>query len=195
VTPRPERRLVVAPAFHVAADWAARFRLGPDGRGLSAAELAALLPDPARPIECSALHDHLCLFRLPQHLLSAWWRVAEAALEGLDAFVGEVAEFLAFKGLPIPDGAVCDVLVSAPGRPSLQGDGPGLGVGLWGVINLGAEPSALLFADLRPACPVVCLAIEPGEGLRFPAGGLLVDGCTLGQQEPGVWLRIGGERG
>jgi hypothetical protein len=254
VTLRPGCRLVVAPSFHLPVDWPRRVLLGPgveregDGhvarpgwRPPDAAELALLLPGPATPIERRRLRDHLCLFRLPRHLLSAWWRVAEGAdeggrLPGLDAFVADVAEFLAFKGLPVPEGAVFDLLVSAPGLRSVRRDGrPGLAfnvaaatplplaeeAGLWGAINLGDEAAALLFVNLtapdllaaledggagppgtlgelaerfltlRPDYPVVRLAVEPGEGVRFPAGGLLVDFCTLGRREPDVLLLVG----
>jgi hypothetical protein len=46
------------------------------------------------------------------------------------------------------------------------------------------------FLALRPDYPPVRLRVEPGEGLRFPAGGLLVAGCTLGQHEADTALLV-----
>jgi hypothetical protein len=42
--------------------------------------------------------------------------------------------------------------------------------------------------------PPVRLRIEPGEGYRLPAGGILVDACTLDMEGPAALLLIG-ERG
>jgi len=45
--------------------------------------------------------------------------------------------------------------------------------------------------------PPIRLRLEPGEGYRLPAGGVLVDACTLDMHEPAVLLLIGdrGEKG
>jgi len=148
----------------------------------------------------------LCLFQLPQHLLAAWWRSVEQALqraptrlEGFETFVAEVARFLAFKELPVPQGTVFDLLTSQPGLPSI----PWNGARVWGGINLGEEPTGVVFLPLlsrsvgelgelfpagAPDYPLVRLQIEPGEGFRFPVGGLLGCGCTLDKQEPEVLL-------
>jgi hypothetical protein len=199
-----------------------------------------------------ALAGFLCLFALPDHLQSAWWEMvgeAQAAgtahLEGFDAFVGEVAGFLAFKGLSVPDGATFDLVASQPGQRSIRWGGGGARPGglafdlsprtpwplpgevpeprLWGGINLGDEAVSVVlvnlaarqihdllaehFADLPPATtlgelaerfltrlpnyPPLRLRIEPGEGYRLPAGGVLVDACTLDAAEPAVLLMIG----
>jgi hypothetical protein len=42
-----------------------------------------------------------------------------------------------------------------------------------------------------PDYPPVRLRIEPGEGYRLPAGGVLVDACTLDMEGPAVLLLIG----
>jgi hypothetical protein len=207
-----------------------------------------LVPDPSLPLARQDLEKCLCLFRLPQHLLSAWWQILEQAqetgktrLEGFDAFVAAVAGFLAFKDIAVPEDAAFDLLVSKAGQRSIQrpGQPPGLGFtftavtpvpvpaearrsGLWGGINLGDEPTSLLFINLPPPTllaelgprhpelsppgtlgelaeqfltlwpdyPPVRLRIEPGEGFRFPAGGLLVDGCTLDKDEPDLLLLV-----
>jgi hypothetical protein len=191
----------VAPRFHLPIDWPQRLLLAagvereaegffprfswrsPDERerGLLVADTALL---PAH----QGLAGCLCLFQLPRHLISAWGRLLERAgaagegrLEGFDAFVADVAEFLAFKDVPVPGGAAFDVLVSTPGLRSLHRSGatPGLTFSLaaaapypvedatrwprlWGGINLGDEFTSLLFvnlpaadllAELRRRCP------------------------------------------
>jgi hypothetical protein len=95
-----------------------------------------------------------------------------------------LARFLDFKGLLVPHAANCTVLVSRPGQPLLGLKGPEL----WGVVNLGEETTSLVFANLHSS--PMRLRLEPGEGLRFPAGGLLVDGCTLDKREPDVLLLV-----
>jgi hypothetical protein len=261
VTLRPGCRLVVAPAFHLPVDWAGRLLLGagveregdgffprPGWRAPDDGELALLVADRSLALTRENLRDCLCLFRLPRHLQSSWWRLLEAAeaagkahLDGFDAFVVAVAEFLAFTQLAVPEGATFDLLVGKPGRRSLQRQGqpPGLTFNLaaatplpmpdeagpsrpWGGINLGEEATSLLFinlpardllAELRrcrpdaaspgtlgelaeqfftlcPGYPPVRVRIEPGEGFRLPAGGLLVDGCTLDKQNPDVLLLV-----
>jgi len=47
------------------------------------------------------------------------------------------------------------------------------------------------FLTHLPDYPPIRLRIEPGEGYRLPAGGILVDACTLDMHEPAVLLLIG----
>jgi hypothetical protein len=97
--------------------------------------------------------------------------------------------------------------------------GAGLGLSLpswvWGVINLGEEPASLVAVAATPdemraalpdhspeeemarrflACrseqPVVRLSLARGEGVRLPAAGLIVGGCTLGCDGPDVLLLL-----
>jgi hypothetical protein len=225
VTLRPGCRLVVAPAFHISLDSSQRILLGagveregdgfvprPPWRFPEANELGLLFPDPSL-LERQELRNCLCLFQLPQHLRSAWWRMVEQAqetgapqLDGFAAFVAEVANFLAFKDIAAPEGAAFDLLVSKPGQQTVPfGLTCNLGEarcsGLWGGINLGDEPTALLFINLlvgdiqaelarHPDYPPIRLRLEPGEGFRLPAGGLLVAGCTLDKEEPDVLLLV-----
>jgi hypothetical protein len=112
----------------------------------------------------------------------------------LDDFVAAVADFLSFKELPVPEGAVFDVVVSQPGLFASHQFGPSI----WGGINLGEEATSLVFLNQSPGeaptlgaqYPPVRLRIEPGEGFRFPASGMLVHGCTLDQQGPAVLLLV-----
>jgi hypothetical protein len=255
--------LVVAPFFHQSVDWSSRLLVSggveneqgrfvpqPPWRAPTAAELAALVPDRA-PAQRD-LEGCLCLFALPQHLQTTWWDLLDRArlagttqLEGFDGFVGEAASLLAYKELPVPDGASFDLVASQPGQRSLRYSaggarpeglafdvsprtpwppGPeGRPARLWGGINLGDEATsvvlvnlaaqqmhdllALGWVDLAPAAthgelaerflthlpdyPPVRLRIEPGEGYRLPAGGVLVDVCTLDMEGPAVLLLIG----
>jgi hypothetical protein len=259
----PGHPLVVAPSFHQSVDWPGRLLVGggveeeqgrfvprPPWRAPTAAELAVLVPDRAPP-QRDDLHGYLCLFALPQHLQATWWGLLDRArlaattrLEGFDAFVREVASLLAFKELPVPDGATFDLVASQPGQRSIRWNAGGArpeGLAfdrsspaawppsrewrparLWGGINLGDEAiSAVLvnlaaqqihellarrFPDLPAAAthgelaahflthlpdyPPLRLRIEPGEGYRLPAGGILVDACTLDMEGPGVLLLI-----
>jgi hypothetical protein len=47
------------------------------------------------------------------------------------------------------------------------------------------------FLTSLPAYPLVRLRIAPGEGYRLPAGGILVDACTLDMEGPAALLLIG----
>jgi hypothetical protein len=174
---RPGCRLVVAPMFHLQVDWGRRLLVGngSDGawRAPDAAELASLLPDEFLPIPREALTDCLCLFRLPQHLRAASWRLLETAsatgtlpAAGFDAFAGGVGRFVALKEMPPPDGAVLELLVSNPGLrrvPGLNGARP-----LWAAINLGDEATSLVIENSPCHALRVRLTIEPGEGCRLP---------------------------
>src|SRR5262245_51857840 len=129
---QPGSRFTIAPHFQLTADWPRRLRVGagveeiegcflPRGpwRSPTAEELAALVWDRAAPAQEGA-GDCVCLFRLPAHFLTAWWEVLGQAaddgrLPGFGTFVSRLAEFLAFKGLPLPEGARCDAVVSPGG--------------------------------------------------------------------------------
>jgi hypothetical protein len=257
VTLLPGCPLVVAPSFHLAIDWRQRLLVGAGidrvGQGHVASgpwrppdegELDLLVPTQSLPNS----EECLCVFKLPQHLLSAWWQILERSrdldvgnLDGFEEYVAKLAEFLAYKNLAVPDGATFELLVSAPGLCSIQRPeaNPGLKLSwakkcpdaikenpnlppLWGGLNLGEEAVSLVLLNLTASdkmghmrrrhpnslvfntfgeladrfltlCPdykPVRLRIEPGEGFRLPAGGMLVDACTLDNIEPAVLLWI-----
>jgi hypothetical protein len=199
VTLRSGCRLVVAPMFHLPVEWGRRLFLETAVEGTwrspDAAELTQLLPDESLPVPRESLTDYLCLFRLPQHLRAAWWRLLEQANEmgtmsphGFDVFAVAVGQFLAYKELPLPEGASLELLVSKAGQQAV----PELSCGrpLWGAINLGDEPTSLVFENVPGNELRVRLLIEPGEGCRLPTGGVLVDGYTLDKREPDVLLLV-----
>jgi hypothetical protein len=210
MTLRPGFRLAVAPHFHLAIDWPERLALGaeveqtaeglvagPPWRAPIAEELAALILDPAPPISCGELDLCLCLLVLPAHLRSAFWELLAQAtepgtlpFEGFNAFAAEIALFLAFKGLPVPDGVVLDLVVNRPGPVTHLGNAD-----WWGLINLGEDAASVVFLNVQAggvpiaACPPVRLQLEPGEGIRIPAGMLLGTG-GVERDQPDVLLLI-----
>jgi hypothetical protein len=80
------------------------------------------------------------------------------------------------------------LLASKPGQRS----GPALSDGrpLWGVINLGDEPTSLVFDHMLGQELRMRLLLEPGEGCRLPTSGLRVAGYTLDKREPDVLLLV-----
>lgn len=188
---QPGCRFAIAPRFHLPVDWPRRLRVGsgvednngffPRGpwRAPTDDELAHLIgnADSTSAQEPNGLVE---LFRLPEHLRSEWWKLLERAvaimegrLPNYDAFVARVVSFLAFKGLPIPEGATCDAVVNRPGQRSIRCNaksGRPLGMNcslyprtpwpvsevartprLWGGINLGDEATSLVLINLTCA--------------------------------------------
>jgi hypothetical protein len=208
---QPGCSLVVAPSFHLPIDWAQRIHLGagidrdefgfralPPWRTPNEQEMSLLVAGTS-----DGLPDRLCLFQLPKHLQTAWWKLLDRAqsagksgLDGFDGFVAQVADFLAFKDLPVPEGAAFDMVVSQTGqRSDYWSSTP-----LWGGINLGEEAAFLVFVNLPDGAdqlttpgseyPPVRVRIEPGEGFRFPVGGLLADSWAVDKEGPDIWLMV-----
>jgi hypothetical protein len=171
---QPGCRFVVAPHFHMPADWPRRLLLGagaegargsvlpvPAWRAPTAEELALLVWNSAEPPPPERLEACVCLFQIPGHLRATWWNLLEQAAEelgngrlpGFERFVEQVAEFLAFKGLPVPEGAQCDAVVRNPGQGSVH-EGPPANwaepraLEPWGGINLGDEQTSVVLINL-----------------------------------------------
>jgi hypothetical protein len=166
----PGCRFVIAPHFHLPADWSRRLLIGagleevdgcffphPAWRPPTDDELAVLVRSPDGPVPPEDLETSVCLFQLPEHLGSEWWKLLEQAagalgdgrLPGFETFVSQVVEFLAFKQLPVPEGAHCTVIVSKPGQRCVllgpEARGP---VRLWGGVNLGDEETSIVLINL-----------------------------------------------
>jgi hypothetical protein len=132
----------------------------PPWRPPTTAELDTLLGPPTGPAAPPDPDSCVCLFELPRHLQAAWWHLleqaapvlAEGRVPGVESFVRQVAEFLAFKDLPLPAGARCDVVVCKPGQPAVPWVPPVLSSeteeidqqGPWGGINLGTEQTSVV---------------------------------------------------
>jgi hypothetical protein len=205
MTLQPGCRFTLAPHFHLSVEWPHRLLVGagveqhdgrfypsPSWRPPTTDELSVLVrasDEPAAPEELEAC---VCLFQLPRHLGSEWWNLLERAAEtlgdgrlpGFDAFVSQVVEFLAFKDLPVSEGARCDLVAKNPGPQIVHGgrevsDLVGLhcslaprtpwpggvalrGPGLWGAINLGDEPTSVVLINLS------CRQLDAELLRRFP---------------------------
>jgi hypothetical protein len=152
---------------------------------------------PVEPASPDELADCVCLFQLPLHFRSVWWNLLEQAagvlgsgrIPGLEAFMSQVAEFLVFKDLPVPEGARCDVVVTKPGQQLVPWSPTA-----WGGINLGDEQTSVVL--INPSCrqgDAVRLMLGPGEGCRLPRGGPIVIGYPGDRQDPDVLLLISQE--
>jgi hypothetical protein len=204
----PGFRLAVAPYFQLDADWPGRLSLGarveqtaggpvalPPWRPAGADDLAVLVLDPTRPTAREELLGCLCLFVVPVHLRSGFWDLlgrsqerGEIPPDGYSAFVAEVARFLAFKQLPLPAGAVFDLVVNRPGQPAPL-------AALWGLINLGEDAASVVLLNVSPGdipapdYPPVRFWLAPGEGARVPTG-MLLGSDELEREQPDVLLLI-----
>jgi hypothetical protein len=183
---KPGCRFTVAPRFHIAGDWPRRLLIGSgvdeiDGcfvprdswRHPTAEELSILVADreesPVQP------HGCVCLFTLPGHLRTHWWKVLDAAantraegqLPGFDSFALAVREMLDFKGMSPPDGAYFGVTVTDPAQRPKHTRHPGGLLGNltarsgqtgesalpaalpWAVVNLGDSDTSVVLVN-RP---------------------------------------------
>jgi hypothetical protein len=201
MTLQPGCQFVVAPHFHMTLDWPQRVLIGAGvvedkGRFIAqkpwrpptADELSLMVLPSDQSISKDALEEILCLFQLPDHLLSAWWSLLEQSagalgvgqLAGFDAFANLVAEFLAFKELPMPPGVRCDVVLSNVEQQVVQFSSTashtaGLYCNLapwtpwpwkdehawprqWGGINLGDEQTSIALINL--ACAQMAMELR-----------------------------------
>jgi hypothetical protein len=149
--------VAVAPDFHLPDAPFGRVLIADSAgwRPLCDNERSAIVPQRVA-LDPPNLNRQLLLFALPVHLRSAFWGMMEQghADGDFDAFASEVAQFLDFKQLPPPKGAVFELVLNGPGgmvEPR----------GLWAVINLGDDPVVMSLPRLR-----VCL--RAGEGGRLP---------------------------
>jgi hypothetical protein len=197
MTPQHACRFAVAPHFHLPTDLPRRLLVGArveevDGAFFAPAswrppttdELAVLLRTAAEPTSLEELDGCVTLFQLPRHLQSRWWDLLEQAagvlgdgrLPGFEAFVSQLLDFLAFKNLPVPEGARCDAVVHGgpvvnrpaglrcslapwdawPGAQELGWQQ------LWGEINLGDEQTSVVLLTLP------CRQLEAELGNRLP---------------------------
>jgi hypothetical protein len=218
MTREPGCTFAVAPHFELPADWQQRLLIGTgvdetDGRFFprgpwrapDTAELSHLV---AGVGGANASDTRVQLFKLPAHLCAQWWQLLERAgddgagigrLPGYDAFLSQIADFLAFKGLAINDPVSCDIVITRPGQRSVRWDpevGRALGLActlppqtpcaslqsqsrcgprLWGAINLGDEPTS--FVLIHPPCRAIAERLRRDFPERPPPAtlGALID--------------------
>ena len=185
--------LVVAPFFQLDVNWQERLT---SGAGVEQTSLGLIPRSPWRAAEaedlgvliasppCASEHknDCLCLFNVPLHLRSSFWKVlarahasGAIAAEDFNSWSAKVASFLAFKELCLPAGAVFELVMNTPGQTLLRA-----APSLWGLILLSEDNAGVIFLNI-PASdvpdleyPPLRLELAPGEGLRVPAGYALV---------------------
>jgi hypothetical protein len=169
MTLQPGCRLAVASHFHLVADWPRRLQIGAGVEEANGSffpcspwrpptpdELALLVQSTEERVPPEEREGCVCLFQLPGHLRAEWWKRLEQGadllgtgpLPGFEAFVSQVADFLAFKDLPLPDGAHCDVVLSDPRQRFVSWSPPEGAPRLWGGINLGDEDTSLVLVNL-----------------------------------------------
>ncbi len=152
------------------------------------------------------LLDCLGLFQLPQHLCATWWTILENSpsagvfrIDGFDRFVADVVNFLNYKELGVPPGATFELLLTKPGQRSLGRPGRPLGLALegttqgslWGGINLGDEPTSLVFVNLLAAMLRAELTrCHPGEAPPEPEHELAAHFLTRCHDYPPTRLRL-----
>lgn len=228
---QPGYRVGVAPGFDVPADWFSRLAVNAgteaegnllvaraNWRSVRENELAALTqPTPSE--------SQLSLFRLSEELRQRWWKTAESIglagdSDAYPAYAREVLDYLRTMALAVPADAACEAMITAPGQRTTRG---GLefsvdvrrGGGIIGGVNLGDEPTFLVFVNLPPAAmkakcpsqdrwlaktfltecpeyPLVRLRLDPGDGYWLPPAGVVLDHSTEGQKEVGVILGVRG---
>jgi len=180
---QPGAHFTIASHFALTADWSRRLRIGagveevdgcflPRGpwRAPTTDELAVLVREPAALTREQA-GNSVSLFRLPAHLLTAWWEVLGQAAGGehvpdFETFVSRLAEFLTFKELPLPEG-----------RP----------------LRRGRQPGRVRFRIPRiQGWPPHRPEVQPDLGRLLGAAGREALAAVVGRREPGRRSNVGG---
>ena len=149
-------------------------------------ELAAICAD----------HGDLSVIGIPRRLLKRWWDMAErdATDAEFKSYSLEIAQYFQYKNWSIPTVNVLMSVVAAggkgdealmPSHPMRFAEGVGT---LIAAINLDDE-NAVIAAGTESA--KIRVILEPGEGLTFPASGVLWNRSVLGDSDLAVTLLIG----
>lgn len=152
----------VAQNFQCKGSWADRLLIAdgdvwraPDDHEVSGLTLSALPDESPNAGAACAL-----LFTVPAHMRARFWAMLdEEASEGrgdFDVFSDDLADFLAFKEMPPPAGAVCELVIQDQTGTVATDD-------LWGLVNFGEEPVLLGWPQLQ-------LRLNPGDGIRTVSG-------------------------
>ncbi|HMD04235.1 MAG TPA: hypothetical protein VKG68_03105 [Candidatus Binatus sp.] len=155
-------------------------------RSTDADELATMCDD----------NGDLSVIGIPRHLLKRWWDMAErdATDAEFKSYSLEIAQYFQYKNWSIPTVNVLMSVVAAggkrdealvPSHPMRFAEGVGT---LIAAINLDDE-NAVIAAGTESA--KIRVILEPGEGLTFPASGVLWNRSVLGDSDLAVTLLIG----
>jgi hypothetical protein len=159
---------------------------GTGWRSAHADELAAICAD----------NSDVSVIGIPRHLLKRWWDMAErhATDAEFKSYSLELAQYFQYKNWSIPSVNVLMSVVAAGGKcdealvlshPMRFAEGVGT---LIAAINLDDENAAIAVGIETAKIRVI---LEPGEGLTFPASGVLWNRSVLGDSDLAVTLLIG----
>jgi hypothetical protein len=227
-TLHPGIPVIAAPRFHIDGVWPERLSLNSgvaiddryiyprtDWRPPTQSELELITKNNADPTST------IQLFSITDRLRAQWWSLAaesssEAGLESaaFQKFAKDVLEYLLFKRMPVPSDCDFEVLLTAPGQPSVQLNASGLlaeqtTAVLLGGINLSDEDASMVFLNLRGNLsattniderrsfllenrdyPLTRVVLRPREGYWLPNGSIIMDRDTRGRTEVDVHLVI-----
>ncbi len=226
----PGVQIVAAPRFHIDGAWPNRLSLNSgiaidDNRIYPRADWRS--PTPAE-LEILTKHDNnlsdsIQLFSIPEHLHARWWSLAAESSEGVGlegaafkSFAKDVRDYLHFKRMPLSPESMFEVILTAPGRPSVHPNAGGLiaqqtGMVLSGGINLSDEEASVVFLNLRENTdsgsesgriegqrrllehrdyPLTRMMLRPREGYWLPHRPIIMDRDTRGRAEVDVHLTI-----
>ncbi len=155
-------------------------------RSADADELAAICTD----------NGDVSVIGIPRHLLKRWWDMAErhATDAEFKSYSLEVAQYFQYKDWSIPTVNVLMSVVAAggkrdealvPSHPMRFAEGVGT---LLAAVNLDDENAAIAVGTGAEKIRVI---LAPGEGLTFPASGVLWNRSILGDSDLAVTLLIG----
>ncbi len=155
-------------------------------RSADADELAAMCGD----------NGDVSVIGIPRHLLKRWWDMAErhATDAEFKNYSLEIAQYFQYKNWSIPTVNVLMSVVAAggnrdealvPSHPMRFAEGVGT---LIAAINLDDENAAIAVGAETAKIRVI---LEPGEGVTFPASGVLWNRSVLGESDLAVTLLIG----
>ncbi len=155
-------------------------------RSAGADELATMCAD----------NGEVSVIGIPRHLLKRWWDMAESnnADAEFKSYSLEIAQYFLYKNWSIPSVNVLMSVVAAggkrdealmPSHPMRFAEGVGT---LIAAINLDDENAAIAVGTETAKIRVI---LEPGEGLTFPASGVMWNRSVLGDSDLAVTLLIG----
>ena len=155
-------------------------------RSADADELATMCAD----------NGDVSVIGIPRHLLKRWWDMAErnATDAEFKSYSLEIAQYFRYKNWSIPTVNVLMSVVAAggnrddalmPSHPMRFAEGVGT---LIAAVNLDDENAAIALGTESAKIRVI---LEPGEGLTFPAAGVLWNRSVIGNSDLAVTLLIG----
>jgi len=126
--------------------------------------------------------NHICLYKIPEHLRQKWWSLAgENPQHGpvFTPFFEEFRDYASFKGIPVTTQHKLNVVVRMPGELyEREGD-----VALRSVINLGDEQGSVVVNGEK-------IFLSPGDGLWVPDRCVVELADTLSKQDADVLMLV-----